>query len=296
MRPRLRGRFGPAGDGWTSAAPLEHAAPSETEPEPLTTRTLTGNRAPGAEPLAALPAADAAFAPQAPPSARAASEPSTWREQARARQPESDDLQSIRQRLDAIESLKATSTPPGHDREPTIATSSGDRLTSQAATPTPPPVFAHVVIPALRQVTERPADDAKATPRPAVVQSVVERETRIVTRREQRSIDHALRPAGAAPSQAADGRPPQPEAGRGREGEAAPLTAHSRVAPLSEFAYENLPLRSARVQPPPTIRVTIGRIEVRAVQPPPSPAKPRATQPAMSLDDYLRRRGQESVR
>lgn len=44
-------------------------------------------------------------------------------------------------------------------------------------------------------------------------------------------------------------------------------------------------------QPPPTIQVTIGRIEVRAISAPASAAtsKPRQT-PAMSLDDYLRQR------
>jgi hypothetical protein len=40
---------------------------------------------------------------------------------------------------------------------------------------------------------------------------------------------------------------------------------------------------------PPTIQVTIGRVEVRAVQPPsPAPAPPPAAEPpALTLDDYL---------
>lgn len=43
---------------------------------------------------------------------------------------------------------------------------------------------------------------------------------------------------------------------------------------------------------PPPIRVTIGRIEVRAVHPPPPVARPKATrpQPALSLDAYLQQR------
>ena len=43
-------------------------------------------------------------------------------------------------------------------------------------------------------------------------------------------------------------------------------------------------------QPPPTIEVTIGRIEVRAVTPPAPPQQQRVRQspPKMSLDDYLR--------
>ena len=43
----------------------------------------------------------------------------------------------------------------------------------------------------------------------------------------------------------------------------------------------------------PTIRVTIGRIEVRAA-PPPAPQRPAApawTPPVMSLEDYLSREG-----
>jgi hypothetical protein len=42
---------------------------------------------------------------------------------------------------------------------------------------------------------------------------------------------------------------------------------------------------------PPTIRITIGRIEVRAIVPPAPPAKPRTTHaPKLPLDEYLRSR------
>jgi hypothetical protein len=45
--------------------------------------------------------------------------------------------------------------------------------------------------------------------------------------------------------------------------------------------------------PVPTIHVTIGRVEVRAVQAPARDARPvRASEQPMSLDEYLRRRGQ----
>jgi hypothetical protein len=59
-------------------------------------------------------------------------------------------------------------------------------------------------------------------------------------------------------------------------------------------------LREARDQiasselpsPPPTIRVTIGRIEVRAIMPPspPTRAKPVRPGPTLSLEDYLKQR------
>lgn len=43
----------------------------------------------------------------------------------------------------------------------------------------------------------------------------------------------------------------------------------------------------------PVIRVTIGRIEVRAAAPAPPPAPaPRPAGPRLSLEDYLRRRGE----
>lgn len=44
----------------------------------------------------------------------------------------------------------------------------------------------------------------------------------------------------------------------------------------------------------PTIRITIGRVEVRAVQPPPTvPARPTPNKaPALSLDDYLKQRNE----
>jgi hypothetical protein len=48
--------------------------------------------------------------------------------------------------------------------------------------------------------------------------------------------------------------------------------------------------RAAAPDPPaPTIRVTIGRVEVRAVTPTPAPSrKPARPAPRMSLDEYLR--------
>lgn len=47
----------------------------------------------------------------------------------------------------------------------------------------------------------------------------------------------------------------------------------------------------------PTIQVTIGRIEVRATPPTPSPTKqPQSKQPVMSLDDYLRQRSHRDER
>jgi hypothetical protein len=43
-------------------------------------------------------------------------------------------------------------------------------------------------------------------------------------------------------------------------------------------------------EPPPTIQVTIGRIEVRAMPPPASPTQSRRASPIMTLEEYLRQR------
>ncbi|MEK6406956.1 MAG: hypothetical protein AABN34_08340 [Acidobacteriota bacterium] len=75
-----------------------------------------------------------------------------------------------------------------------------------------------------------------------------------------------------------------------------PIVVQSRIAPLAEVGPERLTLNRLGAYSQPTVHVTIGRIEVRAVQSSQSPAKPRATTPVMNLDDYLRRRNQGSAR
>ena len=73
-----------------------------------------------------------------------------------------------------------------------------------------------------------------------------------------------------------------------------------RVLPASSFSTHQTIINSLKqdtVQPqspqPPTIQVTIGRIEVRAVTTPPPLQVPQArkkSQPSLSLDDYLKQR------
>jgi hypothetical protein len=68
------------------------------------------------------------------------------------------------------------------------------------------------------------------------------------------------------------------------------------VAPIQPAAAPprtdaTLPAGAAAAPAPPTVRVTIGRIEVRAVTLP-APVTPRpAVPPALSLEEYLRRGG-----
>jgi len=69
----------------------------------------------------------------------------------------------------------------------------------------------------------------------------------------------------------------EPRPARRREGQAAARDA-----------------RGVRAEAPPTINVTIGRVEVRATQgPTPAPRRTETAAPRMSLDDYLRRRNGE---
>jgi hypothetical protein len=69
------------------------------------------------------------------------------------------------------------------------------------------------------------------------------------------------------------------------------VIARPAIAPLLDGRRSTVALDQSTSAPEPTVHVTIGRIEVRAVQATPSPStRSRATTPVMNLDDYLRRR------
>jgi hypothetical protein len=167
---------------------------------------------------------------------------------------------------------------------------------------------------------------ARSTPRPARPAAVT------AERWEQRRVNQApVVPAPPAPRDrpSDDVAPPTSSAPREAGSSAemvAPLTGRSRfttppagpflvvphprvdasvggpsreLGPPTEPAvarpHPTFEVSPAPAGPAPTVRVTIGRIEVRAVPPPappePRPA-PRSAEPALSLDDYLKlRRG-----
>ena len=81
---------------------------------------------------------------------------------------------------------------------------------------------------------------------------------------------------------------------RNLPGEAIAVPAH--VGSLASLRGSQLPLRQSPRAVEPVVHVTIGRIEVRAVQHSQPAVKPKSSQPAMSLDDYLRNRRQGSTR
>jgi len=92
---------------------------------------------------------------------------------------------------------------------------------------------------------------------------------------------------GAAPPSTAL----QAESAFARRGEIAPPRQRDparEVARASDARHAPLPAAPLAA---PSVQVSIGRVEVRAVYaPPPSPARARAPAPTMSLDDYLKQR------
>lgn len=120
---------------------------------------------------------------------------------------------------------------------------------------------------------------------PREIKTIIVREERIIERSEQ------AREPGSQPAPA---MPPSNQTRR-RGTKPPPVVVQTRIAPL---VGEDLDFSLSRPspQPQPTVRVTIGRIEVRAVASSQPPAKPRATPPVMNLDDYLRRRNQGNSR
>jgi hypothetical protein len=69
-----------------------------------------------------------------------------------------------------------------------------------------------------------------------------------------------------------------------------PVVSESAASPGRKRFYAGPRTQDAGLPEPPVVRVTIGRVEVRAAAPPPAP-RPAAAPPAgprISLDDYLR--------
>ncbi len=76
---------------------------------------------------------------------------------------------------------------------------------------------------------------------------------------------------------------------------AAPEARHSETSTLVPYAHRRFHsqnvVKLTSSSSTPTIQVTIGRIEVRAIPPPVAPTqRPRTLRPTLSLDDYLKQR------
>ena len=168
------------------------------------------------------------------------------------------------------------------------------------ATQPPRPVSVNPLSPIASSV-ERDASSTRADQRrpleasPDQARPSDQREIRTIIVREERIIEpseHAREP-GSQPT-LPSAMPPSNQPERG-DTKPPPVVVQTRIAPLVEKGLD-LSLSRPSPQPQPTVRVTIGRIEVRAVASSEAPAKPRATAPVMNLDDYLRRRNQGSSR
>ena len=68
------------------------------------------------------------------------------------------------------------------------------------------------------------------------------------------------------------------------------VVVQPRVVPGGELTESPMSPAPARATAAPTIQVTIGRVEVKAISPPLAPPKQRLVPPAMSLQEYLHRR------
>jgi hypothetical protein len=131
-------------------------------------------------------------------------------------------------------------------------------------------------------------------PRPDDAWPSAEREIKTIIVREERIISEQAREPGSHPTPAS--ALPSSNQPKRSDTTPPPVIVQTRIAPLVEKGVDAFPLSRPSPQPQPIVRVTIGRIEVRAVGSSQSPSKPRATPPVMNLDDYLRRRNQGSTR
>jgi hypothetical protein len=192
-------------------------------------------------------------------------------------------------------------TPPESRREnwpePRVEESSGmsARVPHQAAEevdPTPARSSSRVIKPSLRA-----DDELEPVARPAITrkQPLIERELETIVIREKALRDESPLNQSSAKS------PTTPvalssDARENGGSKTPPVVVQSRIAPLIETGPEHVHLNRPAIQPQPTIHVTIGRIEVRAVQSSQPPARSRAATPVMNLDDYLKRRSQGGAR
>jgi hypothetical protein len=204
--------------------------------------------------------------------------------------------------IDVAERTELRSKPPTESRqenwfEPRVEESSGvsARVPHQAVEEvdsTPARSSSRVIKPSLRA-----DDELELVARPAITrkQPLIERELETIVVREKALPDESPLNQSSTKSPAT----PVALSSDSRENggsKTPPVVVQSRIAPLIETGREHVQLNRPAFQPQPTIHVTIGRIEVRAVQSSQSPARSRAATPVMNLDDYLKRRSQGGAR
>jgi hypothetical protein len=165
-----------------------------------------------------------------------------------------------------------------------------DRLTSQEEKPTLQPTKTDE-----RAATRVAQQQVPAQPN-AREQRVIERKLERVTIREKPAPSETKREARSTSRSSPQTILTAIARNKIDRSKARPIFSESSIAPLTRLRPEPAqPIRSDS-QPQPTVQVTIGRIEVRAVQSPQSPTRPRPKTPVLSLDEYLRQRSQGGTR
>lgn len=143
--------------------------------------------------------------------------------------------------------------------------------------------------PPLSRTWERGAGGEGRQARPNTVTTAEERNRASDGEREQRApmVTADLRGEG-------EGLTPPAPATSLAAGVAPGRAVRVEVRPAPAVERRSAPRQVAEAPPaaPPTIQVTIGRIEVRAAPAPPAAGPAPAARPALSLDDYLRQRNQ----
>lgn len=173
-----------------------------------------------------------------------------------------------------------------------------DQVPSSTQYPVPP--IEHQRVTAPPPASERAAADrAPSADAWDQVQALVQS---ILQQRPADRTDHEHDDRPARTDRAGDHDPPGPDAalrpgrpGTDTDAAIAPLRSAPDHHPIARPAPTPPADRSRRTQRP-VVRITIGRLEVRAqsASPPARPSAPRARQPALGLEEYLRRRSRGS--
>lgn len=163
---------------------------------------------------------------------------------------------------------------PGETRAPAVEPV---RPTAQRAPafPLPPAAVAQL---AAREA----ATGAQSEVRPQAVTDAPSRRQEAVGTPERTAPENA--PAAPRPA------PVRPAASRDRAASPAIRPQIRATPPLPDFPARGAVGEAKPQQVPPTIRVSIGRIELRSTPPAPVPAGPPRRRPALSLEEYMQQR------
>jgi hypothetical protein len=189
------------------------------------------------------------------------------------------------------QAVPAPAETGGEPRPPDVPTGATARVREFRPVPPPPMVRAFETEAVRRSGPDSPAGRPALTRDRGDTGDSSSRAAGNTPRRRLTEYSDSSRDLGPS-----DARPGEPVAlPTQRPARPATIVVQPRVAPYSR------PERPARSQPAatlePTIQVTIGRVEVRAMHPvAPSAPRERQAPTAMSLEEYLRRRAKESGR